>query len=87
MICEGRKGNQRANAQQMLPAGAGMARAAAGGGGGGDVTWVGQQHLFEGYCGRAPEPARPLLLRPRRLVVRVAPRPLGDETPAVARAA
>ena len=47
------RGNQKRDAQQMLPAGAETAR-----GGGEDqadddeIRWTGQQHLMGGYCGR-----------------------------------
>ena len=89
MFCNDVKGNQNRDAQQMLPTGAGTARAAGvGDEGEQEVTWVGQQHLFQGFCGRDPEPPRPLMLRPRRLVVRIAPRAVEEgEAGAVAKAA
>ena len=50
------------DAQQMMPTGAGLARAATEGHGSGidsEVNWVGQQQLMRGYCGRAARPAGP----------------------------
>ena len=52
MSGDGVKGSNNADAQQNMPDGATAARPA-GNGTHGQVTWVGAQHLMQGYCGRA----------------------------------
>ena len=47
------EGSNDRDAQQNVPQGAGSARVAGGGRGTGEpITWIGQQHLMAGYCGR-----------------------------------
>ena len=50
------RSSNKPDAQKMMPAGAGTARPAGGNGEangpGPEVSWVGQQHLMWGYCGR-----------------------------------
>lgn len=92
MICNDVKSNHHGEAQQLLPQPAESAREKRPDDAGeevGEVTWVGEQRLFQGYCGRAlvtgralvpkgsNEGERPVVLlhRPRRRVVRIGPRP------------
>jgi hypothetical protein len=50
------RSSNKPDAQKMMPAGAGTARTtggnADGDGTGLEISWVGQQHLMWGYCGR-----------------------------------
>ena len=75
------RGNQKRDAQHMLPAGAETARdAGEDETGDEEIRWTGQQHLMGGYCGRvtagstenvATEPAAaPVVVRPVVLVQR-----------------
>jgi len=90
---DGVKGSNNADAQRNVPEGATTARPA-GNGTHGQVTWVGAQHLMQGYCGRSavvgagatngsPRP----LQRPRNRPLRIGPAPLAETGGAPARAA
>ena len=89
------RSSEQPDAQQNVPASAGTARPA------GDrekayaeITWVGAQHLMQGYCGRASVvrqgavtgSVRPLQ-RPRTPPLRIGPARLGETAGATARAA
>ena len=89
------KSSEWPDAQQNVPTGAGTARRAAGGEKAhAEITWVGAQHLMQGYCGRAviaPRGARAYaarpLQRPRTPPLRIAPARLAETAGATARAA
>jgi len=91
------KGSKSPDARQIVPDGATTARPAGNGTGGeghGQITWVGAQHLMQGYCGRMVAArrdartgaARPLQ-RPRMLPLRIGPKPSARTAGASASAA
>ena len=56
------RSSNKPDAQKMMPAGAGTARPAGGNGEGNgpgpEISWVGQQQLMWGYCGRVAATGR-----------------------------
>jgi len=89
------RSSEQPDAQQMMPTGAGTARPAGDGEDAhAEITWVGAQHLMQGYCGRAAVVRRGAangsvrpLQRPRTPPLRIGPARLAEAAGATARAA